>query len=44
MGRPKGIKKHLKFEQIEEIKTKVITSTPEEFRLKGFLWDIANAV
>jgi len=42
MGRPKGTKKHLTSDQIDKIKTKILNQTPEEFDLKGFLWDNRN--
>jgi len=42
MGRPKGITKHLESVQIEAIKTKIVSQTPEELSLKGFLWDNKN--
>jgi len=42
MGRPAGKIKHLTSEQIEELKTKIINQKPEDFDLKGFLWDNKN--
>ena len=44
MGRPLGSNKTLNPSQEEEIKQVLITKTPEECGLKGFLWDMRNVL
>ena len=44
MGRPRGSNKTLSPLQEEELKKVLITKTPEEYGLKGFLWDMRNAL
>jgi len=42
MGRPRGIYKTLNPNQEEKVKEVLIRKSPEEFGLKGFLWDMRN--
>ena len=42
MGRPRGIYKTLNPDQEEKVKEVLIRKSPEEFGLKGFLWDMRN--
>jgi transposase len=44
MGRPRGSNKTLKLEQEDEVKATLMTKMPEEFGLKGFLWDMRNVL
>jgi transposase len=44
MGRPLGSNKTLSFEQEQEIQKVLTTKTPEEYGLKGFLWDMRNVL
>jgi transposase len=42
MGRPEGKNSILIFEQEEKIKETIIKNTPDNFKLRGFLWSMKN--
>lgn len=44
MGRPRGSNKTLETEQEEKVRETLTTKAPEEFGLKGFLWDMRNVL
>ena len=44
MGRPRGSNKTLNAEQEDKIKETLQTKNPEDFGLKGFLWDMRNVL